>query len=176
MKLQHQNKMREIKIEKITLNIGVGSSGDKLNKAKRLLENITYAKAVETKTMKRIPAWGLRPKLAIGCKVTLRGRKAEELLTRLFKSLDNKLKQSNFDNFGNFSFGIKEYIDIPGVEYNPEFGIIGLEVAVTLERPGFRIKRRLKERKIPFRHKIQKHEAIDFVKSKFNTTALEEER
>ena len=155
--------------------MGVGTPGDKLNKAKKLLETIASAKAVETKTMKRIPTWGLRPKLAIGCKVTLRGKKAEELLTRLLKAQDNKLKQTNFDNFGNFSFGIKEYIDIPGVEYNPEFGIIGLEAAVTLERPGFRIKRRLKERKIPFRHKIQKHEAMDFVKSKFNAVISEEE-
>src|SRR3989344_7049992 len=166
MKLPHQSKMREIKIEKITLNMGVGSPGDKLNKAKRLLENISSSKPVETKTMKRIPTWGLRPKLAIGCKVTLRGKKAEELLGRLLKTVDNKLKESNFDDFGNFSFGIKEYIDIPGVEYNPEFGIIGLEAAVTLERTGFRIKRRLKSGKIPSRHKIMKEDAIEFMKDK----------
>src|SRR3989344_3518087 len=176
MKLPHQSKMREIKIEKITLNMGVGSPGDKLNKAKRLLENISSSKPVETKTMKRIPTWGLRPKLAIGCKVTVRGKKAEELLGRLLKTVDNKLKESNFDDFGNFSFGIKEYIDIPGVEYNPEYGLIGLEAAVTLERPGYRIKKRLRKSRIPLRHKISKQEAMNFLREKFNVSVLEEEK
>ncbi|MBS3134363.1 50S ribosomal protein L5 [Candidatus Woesearchaeota archaeon] len=176
MKLPHQNKMREIKIEKVTLNMGVGSAGDKLNKAKRLLEQIAGTKSIETKTMERIPSWGLRPKLPIGCKITIRGKKAEKLAARLLKALDNKLKKKSFDDFGNISFGIKEYIDIPEIEYNPEFGIIGLEAAVTLERAGFRIKRRIKSGKIPSRHKIMKEDAIEFMKDKFNVTITEEEK
>ncbi|MAG47801.1 50S ribosomal protein L5 [archaeon] len=175
MESQHQNKMKQEQVEKITLNIGVGSPGDKLTKAKKLLEVISGSKAVETKTMKRIPTWGLRPNLAIGVKVTLRGEKAEKLLIRLFSSLDNKLNIKNFDDYGNFSFGIKEYIDIPDVEYNPDFGMIGLEAAVTLERPGFSIKKRMKKTKIPFRHKIKKQEAMDFIKSKFKIEIVEEE-
>jgi len=163
------NLMSNIKIEKITLNIGVGAPGDKLNKAKELLEKISEGKAVETKTIKRIPTWGLRPKLPIACKVTLRGQKAEEVLSRLLKAIDNKLDERKFDTTGNFSFGIKEYIDIPGVEYDPSIGVIGLEIAVTLERPGFRVKRRrLRTNKIAVKHRITKEEAQDFIKNKFN--------
>src|SRR3989344_4462176 len=167
-----ENKMKQINVAKLTLNIGIGEAGDKLNKATVLLTNIAKAKAVQTKTMKRIPTWGVRPKLAIACKVTLRKKKAEELLNRLLKAVDNKINESKFDDYGNFSFGIPEYIDIPGAEYDPNIGIIGLEAAVTLERPGFRIKRRFMKSKIPARHKISKQEAIEFIKSKYNTEVI----
>lgn len=174
-KNKNENKMREIKIEKITLNIGVGQPGDDLDKAVKLLNAITKSKAVRTKTLKRIPTWGIRPKLQIGCKVTLRGKKAEELLTRLLKAIDNILSPNKFDQFGNFAFGILEYIDIPDVEYDVEIGIIGLEVAVTLGRAGYRVrKRKHKRAKIPARHIIKKEEALIFLKKKFNTSIGEE--
>ncbi len=164
-----ENKMREIKIEKITLNIGVGKPGDKLDKAFKLLESITKSKVVKTQTLKRIPTWDIRPKLQIGCKVTLRGNKAEDLLIRLFKAVDDKISINKFDQSGNFSFGILEYIDIPDAIYDPEIGIIGLEVAVTLQRAGYRVKKRKHKRaKIPARHIITKDEAIKFIQNKFN--------
>lgn len=170
------NPMRRIRVEKLTLNIGVGQAGEKLEKAVKLLETMTHDKAVKTMTMKRIPTWGIRPKLPIGAKLTMRGKNAEEMLIRLFKAINNKLPSYKFDSTGNFAFGIKEYIDIPGVEYIHEVGIIGLEAAVTLERPGFRIKRRkIKKAKIPARHRIAKEEAIQFVKDKFNLNITEEE-
>ena len=170
------NKMQEIRIEKITLNIGVGESGDKLEKVMILLKEITNSKPVKTKTMKRIPGWNIRPKLAIGAKVTLRGRKAEELLKKLLKSVNNKILLRKFDDFGNFSFGIKEYINIPEMEYKPEIGIIGLEVAVTLERPGFRVKKRaLRKSKIGKKHLITKEQSIEFMKNKFNIEIAEKE-
>lgn len=163
------NKMKEIRIEKISLNIGVGAPGENLDKAVKLLTNITGEKPVQTKAKKRIPTWSLRLGLAIGCKVTLRGKKAEQLLIKLFKAKQNKLSESKFDETGNISFGIPEYLDIPGVEYDMSIGIIGLEVAITLERPGFRIKRRnLQSKKIPKKHQITKQEAIEFIKTKFN--------
>lgn len=168
--------MQEIRIEKITLNIGVGEPGDKLDKAVLLLKEISGAKPVKTKTIKRIPTWDIRPKLNIGTKVTLRGKKAEELLKKLLKSVNNKIPERKFDNYGNFSFGIKEYINIPGVEYIPEVGIIGLEVAVTLERPGFRVKkRRLKKARIGKNHLITKEQAIEFIKNKFNIELSDKE-
>ena len=140
------------------------------------MQKISNKKPVTTKTLKRIPTWGLRPNLQIGTKVTLRGAEAEQLLLRLLQAVENKLKPASFDSFGNFAFGIHEYIDIPGVEYDVDIGIIGLEVAVTLERPGFRIKRRrLLRRRIPMRHRITREEAIDFIRSKFNTKIGEEE-
>jgi len=170
------NKMREIKIEKVTLNIGVGKPGDQLDKAMKLLKSITNKKPVKTTTMKRIPTWGLRPKLEIGCKVTVRGDDAKILLERLFKAVENKISPSKFDKEGNLSFGIKEYLDIPGAEYDAAIGIIGLEVAVTLQRLGFRIKRRrINKSKIPTRHRITQEEGINFIQNKFNVKVGDEE-
>ena len=161
--------MRNIKVEKITLNIGIGEPGEKLEKAKTLLTTISGCKPVITTAKDRIPTWGLRPGLQIATKVTLRGEKAVALLKRLLQAKGNALKESSFDKFGNFSFGIPEYIDIPGVEYDIKIGIIGLETAITLERPGYRIKkRRLRKTKIPTRHLISKEESMNFMKEKFN--------
>ena len=168
--------MKQIRVEKATLNIGIGQAGDNLEKAARLLNKITNKKPIQTKTQKRVPTWGLRPGLPIGCKVTLRKKEAEELLKRLFSAVENKLDPKNFDKEGNFSFGVKEYIDIPGAEYEPEIGIIGLEAAVTLGRPGFRLKRRkVKTKKIPTKNRISKEEAIKFIQEKFNVKVGEDE-
>ncbi|MCD4759873.1 50S ribosomal protein L5 [archaeon] len=170
------NKMKEIRIEKITLNVGVGEAGDKLEKAILLLSTLTKRKPLQNVSKKRIPTWGVRPGLAIGAKVTLRGKEAEELLKKLLSAVDNKLKITSFDKEGNFSFGVPEYIDIPEVEYIVEVGIIGLEVAVTLIRPGFRIKnRKYKTKKIPKKHRITKEEAIKYMESNFNLKIGEEE-
>ena len=163
------NPSRDIKISKVTLNIGAGKDQTKLDKGIKLFKSITNINPVKTITSKRIPGWGLRPGLPIGCKVTLRRKNAIELLKRLLQAKDNKLKESQFDPNGNIAFGIEEYIDIPGVKYDPEIGIIGLEVCVTLERNGFRIKRRrIAKKKVPKKHRITKQDAIDFMKKEFN--------
>jgi large subunit ribosomal protein L5 len=163
-----ENIMRKIKIEKVTLNIGAGKSTEKLEKGMKLLKYITGIEPVKTFTNKRIPNWGLRPGLPIGCKLTLRKHGAKELLSRLLHAKDNVLRESQFDEHGNIAFGIHEYIDILGVKYNPEIGMLGLEVCVTLERPGFRIKRRRIYRcGIPKRHGISKKEAMEFMQNRF---------
>jgi large subunit ribosomal protein L5 len=170
------NPMMEIRIEKITLNIGAGKDQTRLEKGIKLLESITGIKPIKTFAKKRIPGWGLRPGLPIGCKLTLRKNAAIELLTKLLKAVDNQLKPSQFDMSGNIAFGIPEYIDIPEIKYDPSIGIMGLEVCVTLERPGFRIKkRRMKRKKISPRHAITKEEAIKFIESKFNVKVGDEE-
>lgn len=169
------NKMREIRIEKITLNIGAGKSTDKLEKGLKLFEKLTQTKPVKTITNKRIAGWGLRPGLPIGCKVTIRGTQKNELLQRLLGGVDNELDESQFDGVGNISFGIPEYIDIPGIDYDPEIGVLGLQVCVTLSRPGFCIKRRrLQKRKVGKKHAITQKEAINYIKSKFNVKFAEE--
>lgn len=169
------NPMKDIRIEKITLNIGAGKDQSRLEKGLLLLNNIAGIKPVKTFTKKRIPDWGLRPGLPIGCKLTLRKKKAEELLVRLLDAKNNRLIEKQFDNEGNIAFGIPEYIDIAGARYDPKIGIMGLEVCVTLERPGFRIKRRnIAKRKIPTRHKITREEAMEFMKKKFNVKIGEE--
>ncbi|MBD3354653.1 50S ribosomal protein L5 [Candidatus Woesearchaeota archaeon] len=170
------NPMRKIRIEKITLNIGTGKDQNKLKKGMKLLKIITGIKPVQTTAKKRIPGWGIRPGLPIGCKLTLRKKKAEEILPKLLEARDNVLSPKQFNAAGNLAFGVPEYINIPGIKYDPDIGIIGLEVCVTLERPGFRIKRRkVKTKKIPKKHNITKDEAIDFMSKKFNIKIGEKE-
>ena len=115
---KNNNPMQEIKISKITLNIGAGKNEDLLKKGIKLLQKLSPLKPVKTITKKRIPGWGLRPGLAIGCKVTVRDG-AKELIQRLLVAKENKLTVKNFDSQGNFSFGIAEYIDIEGLTYDP---------------------------------------------------------
>ena len=163
------NLMKQISIEKVTLNIGAGKDQTKLEKGMKLIKSIADNTPVKTFTKKRIQEWGLRPGLPIGCKLTLRKKKALDLLKRLLEAKDNTLQISNLDNEGNISFGISEYIDIPGVNYDPDIGIMGLQVCITLKRKGFRIRRRiLKRQVIPRKHRIKKEEAIDFMKNTFN--------
>ena len=163
------NPMTRVRIEKVTLNIGAGKDSAKLEKGMKLLKIITNKTPVKTVTQKRIPGWGIRPGLPIGCKVTLRGKKAIEILQRLFYAKENTLNEKQFDDNGNVSFGIPEYIDIKDIKYDPEIGVTGLEVCVTLEKPGFRIKRRRqKKKKIPDKHKVKKNEAIEFIQKEFN--------
>ena len=162
------NKMQAVRIEKVTLNIGAGKDTAKLDKGVLLIKAITGINPVKTVTNKRIPGWGLRPGLPIGCKLTLRKEKALEILKRLLDAKDKQLKESQFDEQGNISFGIHEYIDIPGVAYDPKIGIMGLQVCISLERLGFRIKRRrLEPKKVPKKHQLSKEEAIKFMQANF---------
>jgi len=162
------NLMKEIRIEKVVLNIGCGGDLQKIERAEKLLKKITgREKVLITKSRKR-STFGIAKGKPIGVKVTLRKKDAEEFLKRAFSAIDNRLKASFFDEEGNFSFGIKEYIDLPGIKYDPSIGMLGLDVCVTLERPGFRIKRRkIQRRKIPKEHRISKKEAMEWVKKKF---------
>jgi large subunit ribosomal protein L5 len=165
-----ENPMREIRIEKITLNVGVGEPGDKLEKVSGLLQQISGAKPAKTTTKKRIPEWNIRPGLEIGVKVTLRGQKAEDLLKRLFASVENKLSKSNFDEHGNLAFGISEYVHIPGAKYDYTVGIIGISVAITLQRRGYSISRKRIPAEIGRSHLIKKDEAVEFIKNKYKVT------
>ena len=162
------NKMKEIRIEKVVLNIGTGEAGAKLDKALKLLNTLTDQKPISTKAKKRIPTWGLRPGLTIGAKVTLR-KNQEKVLKRMLEAVGNNLNPKKI-GAGTLSFGIPEYILIPDTKYDIEIGMIGLSVTVTLARPGFRIKRRrLKQKKIPSSHQITKEETEAFLKEKFGT-------
>tara|TARA_Y100000034_G_scaffold65385_1_gene79036 strand:- start:3626 stop:4198 length:573 start_codon:yes stop_codon:yes gene_type:complete len=163
------NPMKKIRVEKITLNIGAGAEPKEVEKAVSLLEKISKTKPVQTKAKKRIAAWNLRPGLSIGAKVTVR-KNADELLKRLLKAIDMQIPERKFTQNG-FSFGIREYIDIPEVKYDPKIGIIGLNVSVSLNRPGFRVKRRkLLPAKLSVSQSISKEEAITFAKEKLGVS------
>lgn len=162
------NPMRVIRIEKLTLNIGAGTDANRLTKGVQLLTNIAGKSPVKTVTQKRIANWGIRPGLPIGCKITLRGAEAIELIPRLLASKDNELTETCFDDHGNVAFGIHEYINIPGVKYDPNIGITGLQACITLERPGYRIKRRkVSKRKINPVHGITHEQAVQYFKENF---------
>ncbi len=161
--------MRKPRIAKVTINIGVGESGERLTKAEKMLEQLVGQKPIRRRAKQTNKDFGIRRGEPIAVKVTLRGEKAEEMLKRLLAAVDNKLKAGNFDEHGNFCFGIQEHINIPGVEYDPEIGIFGMDVCVTLERPGFRVARRKRRRKkIPNRHKLTKDEGMIFFQEEFN--------
>ena len=166
------NVMRTIKIEKIVLNCG--GIGDKLDRGMKLLKVLTGKNPIKTKSTKRIPSFGVRPGLEIGCKITLGGENAINLLKRLFQAKDNTFSKKQFGE-GTFSFGIPEYIEIPGVSFQREIGILGLDVSVRLKRAGFFIdKKKIKSGKIPNRHKITKEETLEFMKKNFNIKLIEE--
>ena len=161
-----ENKMRTIKIDNVTLHCSTADKG-KLARSEKLLELISKRKCVQTISKKRIPTWNIRPGLAVGCKVTLRGKHAVEVLKAIFAGISS-FNEKQF-NPGLLSLGIKEYIQIPSVPYQREIGIIGFDVAVALKRPGYNItKRKIRRNKIGAPHKITKNETIQFFKENYN--------
>ncbi|HDD31162.1 MAG TPA: 50S ribosomal protein L5 [Thermococcus litoralis] len=166
--------MRRPRIAKVTINIGVGESGERLTKAERMLESLVGQKPIRRKAKKTNRDFGIRRGEPIAVKVTLRGQKAYDMLKRLLAAVDNRVKKSSFDEHGNVCFGIDEHINIPGVEYDPEIGIFGMDVCVTLERPGYRIARRKRKRRhIPTRHKLTKEEGMVFMEEEFKVQIVE---
>ncbi len=163
-----QNPMRKIKIGKVTVNTGVGKTGEELDKASTILERVTGVKPILTECRVKQPTWGIREGMTIGAKVTLRDELAEQFLKDAFVAKDNKINKRSFDRTGNFGFGVKEYIDMPKAKYDPKLGIRGFDVLVTLERPGYRVKKRkLAKAAVSKRHAIKAEEAVDFIREKF---------
>lgn len=162
------NSLRQIKIGKVTINIACGESGEKLEKAYQLAQRLSGVTPVRTLATRRARTFRVRKGLPIGVKATLRNSKAVEFLKKVVLAKDNKIPADSFDNEGNFAFGIKEYLDIPGQKYDPSIGMFGMNIIVTLERPGFRVKRRkLKRSRIGHAHRIAKNDAMEFVKNSF---------
>lgn len=162
------NPMRAIYVEKVVLNMGVGRSGDAVEAGRRCLEQISGRKPNLRAARATQRDWGVRKGEPIGVAVTSRGADAVALLKRLLDAKGNSLAGRAFDDRGNFSFGIGEHIDIPGVKYDPRIGILGLDVAVTLARPGYRVKRRSKHRaRIGRGHLILRSEAQEYVGGAF---------
>jgi len=164
MEGKKENQMREIRIEKILLSIG--GTAEELDKGYRLLQLISGKKPVKTKAKKRIPGFGIRPGLEIGCKVTIR-ENIKSLLDRLLEVFNKKLKEKQIQN-NYISFGIKEYIEIAGIEYQRDIGMLGLNVTVVFSRKGKRVERRRRKRnKIGKKQNISRQEIIDFMKKNY---------
>ncbi|MEM2940900.1 MAG: 50S ribosomal protein L5 [Thermoproteota archaeon] len=167
-KKRSANPMREIRIEKVVVNICPGKPGEPLEKAKQVLTLLTGMKPAERRAKKTVKEFGVRRRESIAAIVTLRGRKAEDFLNRAFSAVGRKVKASSFQN-GVFSFGIKEHIQFPGVKYDPKTGVLGMDVCVKLYRPGFRVMyRRRRRSSIGKTHEVTRDEAINFMRERFS--------
>lgn len=164
-----ENKMREVRLDKVVLNIG--GTGEKLDRGVLLLQKISGKKAVRVKATKRIPTWNVRPGLEVGTKVTLRGQEAVDMIKKLLPAIDNTLKEKQIQN--NFlSFGIHEYIEIPGMEYMRDVGVMGLEVTIVFYRAGKSVEAKKIKRGKSRRLTISREEIEEYLKNKFNTKIL----
>jgi len=161
-------------IAKITVNIGVGEAGEKLKKAETVLYNLTGQKPVQTLSRTTNKDWGLRKRMPIGCKVTLRKKAADKFLIEALKTRENKIADYSFDDQGNFSFGIPDHTLFEGQKYDPNIGIFGMDVSITMEKPGYRItNRRIDQRKIPQKHRIEREETINFISEMYKVEVVE---
>jgi len=159
------NDMKLISLEKVVINIGVGKSGEPLERAKNALEELTSRKPTQFGAKDNVRDFGIHKGEPIGAKVTLRNTEAMEFAKRIIQAKNNQLKKSSFDTYGNISIGISEHIDIPGAKYNPDIGIFGMNVCISLSRPGYRIIKKSNPKKLGRNHRISKDEAIEYFKN-----------
>ncbi|MBP6932768.1 MAG: 50S ribosomal protein L5 [Candidatus Methanofastidiosum sp.] len=168
-----ENPMRKPYLSKVTVNIGVGESGEKLEKARALLEFLTGQAPIKNNARQTNKDFAIRKSEPIAVSVTLRREKAIKFLMRTLEAVEFNIKERSFDTQGNFSFGIKEHIDLPDVQYDPDVGIFGMDVCVNLQKRGYRVKeRRIKKSHIPRRHQLTKEEGIIFAKQEFGVNII----
>ena len=168
------NIMLEPRIDKVVVHVGVGESGQRLVNAETIMKTITKQQPVRSMAKKTLPTFNIKKKEPIGAKLTLRGKAAEDFLVLALKAAGNSLKMSQFDQQGNFSFGIEEHTDFPGMRYDPEIGIFGMDVSVALKRAGYRIaRRRVAKKKLPSRQRLGQDDTVEFIKKKFGVEVLE---
>jgi len=160
-KFGYKSVMQVPRFEKITLNMGLGEAVSEkkfIESALLDLGNIAGQKPIITKSRKAIAGFKLRDGIPIGVKVTLRGTRMYEFLDRLitialprvrdFRGISSK----SFDGRGNFSFGIKEQIIFPEVEYDKIDKIRGLDVCFTISaKTNDEAKALLESYKFPFK-------------------------
>lgn len=157
------NEMKKIKINKLILHIAVGQAGERLERAKSVLRDLSGQEPKELKAKKTLRDFGIHRGEKIACMVTVRKEPAVQLLQRVIQAKNNTVNMSSIDERGNLAFGIREHIDIPGVKYDPEIGIYGMDVMVNLSMPGMRVKERKRSRSIVGEgQKVKREQAIEF--------------
>ncbi|MBS3094931.1 50S ribosomal protein L5 [Candidatus Pacearchaeota archaeon] len=164
MKTKSENPMRQIRIDKVILN--VGGIGEELEKGAKLLKFLTGRNPAKMKSTKRIPSLGVRPGLEVGAVVTLR-KDVEPFIKKMLVTIDNKLRRRQIAK-NQFSFGIKEYIEIPGLEYQRDIGMRGFDVTIVFKRSGRRVRlKKIKRGKVSLRQDITPNEIIKFMEEKY---------
>ena len=168
--------MRRPFVAKVVVDMCTGG-GEPLTRASTILEDITGQSPMQSRAKQTVRDFGIRKKEAIAVRVTLRHTRANEFLEKALKAKEDILLIKNWDDDGNFAFGIAEHINLPGVKYDPQKGIQGMNITVVLERPGYRVKRRRRQRaKVPYRHRLTPEESMVYVKNTFGIEILEKER
>ncbi|QCJ46162.1 MULTISPECIES: 50S ribosomal protein L5 [Haloprofundus] len=161
------HEMRQARVEKVVVHMGIGQGGRELANAEDIIEAVTGQQSVRTTSKRAGQDFGVRIGTPVGAKVTLRGETAHEFLETALPLAD--LSESNFDDTGNFSFGVEEHTEFPSQEYDPEIGIYGLDVTVNLVRPGYRVaKRDQVTRSIPSSHRLTPEDAVSFLEESFD--------
>ncbi len=166
-----ENPMRKMKVGKVVVNIGLGKSGEAIERGKKVLEQVTGQTPTQTRAKRSVRDFGIHKGEPIGVVVTVRGEAAVPLIETLLAAREKKLQESSFDSRGSVSFGIKEHIEIPGIRYDPAIGILGMNVSVLLERPGFGVARRNRRTsRVGKAHLVSRDEAIQYFKDNFGVT------
>jgi len=166
------HEMREPRIEKVVVHMGIGQGGRELGNAEEILAEITGQQPVRTTAKATMADFNIREGDPIGAKVTLRGDSAVEFLETALPLVS--LDVGQFDDTGNFSFGVEEHTDFPSQEYDPNTGIYGLDVTVNMVRPGYRVAKRDKaSRQIPSNHRLDPDDAAQFVRETFDVEVTE---
>ena len=161
------HEMREPVVEKVVVHMGVGQGGRELANAEEILGDVAGQQPVRTQARETVGEFDIREGDPIGAKVTLRDEAAREFLETALEFTG--LSRSQFDDTGNFSFGVEEHTDFPSQEYDPNVGIYGLDVTVNLVRPGYRVSKRDKaSRSIPSGHRLDVADAVAFVETEFD--------
>jgi large subunit ribosomal protein L5 len=170
-KALQQNPMRKIRVAKVVVNIGLGKSGEAIERGKKVLEQVTGQTPAQTRAKRSVRDFGIHKGEPIGVVVTVRGEEAVHLIEKLLTARDKKLPESSFDPRGSVSFGIKEHIEIPGIRYDPAIGILGMNISVLLERPGFSVARRSRRTsRIGKAHQVSREEAIQYFRDTFGVS------
>ncbi|WP_058366156.1 50S ribosomal protein L5 [Haloparvum sedimenti] len=159
--------MREARIEKVVVHMGVGQGGEPLAEAERIIEEITEQDSVRTTAKRTVGEFGIRKGDPIGAKVTLRDEAAAEFLATALDLVE--VSENQFDETGNLSFGVEDHTDFPSQEYDPNVGIYGLDVTATIVRPGYRVtKRDVETRSIPDGHRMTPEDAAAYLEENFD--------
>ena len=166
-----ENPMRKIRVAKVVVNIGLGKSGEAIERGKKVLEQVTGQTPAQTRAKTSVRDFGIHKGEPIGVVVTVRGVETDARIAKLLAAREKKLQRSCFDSRGAISFGIKEHIEVPGIRYDPAIGILGMNVSILLERPGFRVARRNRRAsRVGRAHRVGREEAIQYFKDMFGVT------
>ena len=166
-----ENPMRRIRVGKVVANIGLGKSGEAIERGKRVLEQVTGQTPTQTRAKRSVRDFGIHKGEPIGVVVTVRGDATTALIDKLLAAREKKLNESCFDSRGSVSFGIREHIEIPGIRYDPAIGILGMNISILLERSGFSVARRgRRTSRVGKSHLVSKDEAMQYFRENFGVT------